>query len=89
MLSTNDGFKIAEFDLELRGPGEFFGTSQHGLSELKIGNIVRDIDTIANTKKVAEEVILSDPKLNTQENVLLKHELLQRFAGKFKLFQIG
>ncbi|MFH0807281.1 MAG: ATP-dependent DNA helicase RecG, partial [Elusimicrobiota bacterium] len=54
MLSTNDGFKIAETDMELRGQGEFFGTAQHGLSELKIGSITKDTDVINSAKKTAE-----------------------------------
>ncbi|MEK7867836.1 MAG: ATP-dependent DNA helicase RecG, partial [Candidatus Omnitrophota bacterium] len=60
MLNTQDGFKIAEIDLEIRGPGEFFGTKQHGLPELKIANIIRDRDLLELAKKEAFELVQKD-----------------------------
>jgi len=55
MQKTGDGFKIAELDLNLRGPGDFFGTRQHGLPELKIGDIVRDSELLAKAREAAVE----------------------------------
>lgn len=55
MQKTSDGFKIAELDLTLRGPGDFFGTRQHGLPELKIGDIVRDSELLAKAREAAHE----------------------------------
>lgn len=59
MTKTNSGFEIAEKDLELRGTGEFFGTRQHGLPELKVANLFKDIDILMQTKEVARELIQS------------------------------
>ena len=59
MTSTNNGFIIAEKDLTLRGPGEFLGVRQHGLPELKIGNIITDIEIISKARKASEDIIQS------------------------------
>lgn len=56
MQSTNDGFKISEKDLQLRGPGEFFGTRQHGLPELRIADLIRDIEILKSAQKDAMEI---------------------------------
>jgi len=57
MQSTNDGFKISEKDLELRGPGEFFGTRQHGIPELRIANLIRDIEILKAAQNEAINII--------------------------------
>ncbi|KRQ86938.1 ATP-dependent DNA helicase RecG [Caloramator mitchellensis] len=57
MTKTTDGFEIAEFDLKLRGTGEFFGTKQHGLPELKVADIIHDIDILKQTREIAKELI--------------------------------
>ncbi len=80
MLKTQDGFKIAEFDLEIRGPGEFFGTKQHGLPELKIANIVRDRSLLELAKKEAFELIQKDRFLRSLENKLIRESLLRKFS---------
>ncbi len=77
MEKTTDGFKIAEFDLELRGPGEFMGTKQSGLSGFKFANLVRDIKILQEAREAAFEVLRKDPKLAYLENALLKEELLK------------
>jgi ATP-dependent DNA helicase RecG len=81
MLSTTDGFKIAEEDLALRGPGEFFGTAQHGLPELKAGNIITDLELVKQAKEVATQIIAVDPALNLPENHPLRQELLRQFGN--------
>jgi ATP-dependent DNA helicase RecG len=80
MLKTQDGFKIAEEDLEIRGPGEFFGTRQHGLPELKIANIVRDRDILETAKKEAFGLIQKDRFLRLPENRLVRESLLSKFS---------
>ncbi|MEW6041311.1 MAG: ATP-dependent DNA helicase RecG [Elusimicrobiota bacterium] len=85
MLSTNDGFKIGEMDLKLRGTGQFFGTMQHGLSELKIGDITRDIDIIVRAREVAGKIIES----GLEKEFPLKTALLETYAGRIQLSQIG
>lgn len=80
MVQTQDGFKIAEEDLQIRGPGEFFGTRQHGLPELRIANIVRDRDILELAKKEAFDLIKKDRFLRLPENRLIKESLLKKFS---------
>src|SRR3989338_3541153 len=80
MLKTQDGFKIAEEDLEIRGPGEFFGTRQHGLPELKIANIIRDRDILESARKEAFDLIQKDRFLRLPENRLIRENLLAKFS---------
>ncbi|SYZ73840.1 ATP-dependent DNA helicase RecG [Candidatus Zixiibacteriota bacterium] len=70
-VSTGDGFKIAEADLSLRGPGEFFGTRQHGLPELKIANLSIDTDLLPITRKIAIHLLADDKNLDREEEHLL------------------
>jgi ATP-dependent DNA helicase RecG len=77
MEKTSDGFKIAEFDLEIRGPGEFMGTRQSGLSGFKMANLVRDMSVLQQAREAAFEVLRKDPQLRFQENVNLREELLR------------
>lgn len=80
MCQTDDGFKISEKDLELRGPGEFFGIRQHGLPELKIANLSTDMHLLSQAKDAADAIVAQDPKLDTAENKHLKSRVLARFS---------
>lgn len=84
MEKTNDGFVISEKDLELRGPGEFFGTRQHGLPELKIANLYKDMDILKAAQDAASNLIAEDPMLNTDENRGIKLAVKEKFAGKIE-----
>lgn len=79
MCETNDGFKISEKDLELRGPGEFFGIRQHGLPELKIANLSADMRIVSLAGKVAEDIMSSGPSLESPENQKLLNCVKSRF----------
>jgi ATP-dependent DNA helicase RecG len=68
MTSTNDGFRIAEQDLLLRGPGEFLGVAQSGSPRLRVGHLVRDIDLLEQAREIALVVLRSDPHLEKPEN---------------------
>ncbi len=84
---TNDGFKIAEEDLRLRGPGEFFGTRQSGLPDLRAANIIRDADLLDRARSEAFELINQDPVLANYPRL---RELLERkWQGKLGLMSVG
>lgn len=76
MTSTNNGFEIAEKDLELRGPGEIEGTKQSGTLNLRLADIVKDKPILDAAKKSAEEIIENDPELEAAENLQLKQYLI-------------
>ncbi len=88
MEKTGDGFKIAEADLEIRGPGEFLGARQSGLSGFKLANIVRDIQLLQEARDAAFEVFARDPQLGARENQQLRGELL-RTHGATALASVG
>ncbi len=89
MTRSNDGFKIAEHDLKLRGPGELFSTRQHGLPDLKIANIVEDFDLLTFARKNAFELVDSDPTLSQPENLNIRKALIRKFAEKIGLADIA
>lgn len=76
MTSTNNGFEIAEKDLELRGPGEIEGTKQSGALNFRLADIVKDRPILDAAKKTAEEIIDKDPELEAAENLQLKQYLV-------------
>lgn len=80
MCSTNDGFEIAKRDLELRGPGDFFGERQHGLPELRIADMLDDMDVLKSAGDAAKELVSLDPKLENKENILLKKQVDDMFS---------
>ena len=75
MVRTNDGFEIAEADLQLRGPGDIEGTRQSGMLNFKIANLARDNELIVQTRRLAEKILEKDPKLELPVNRLLNAEL--------------
>lgn len=79
METTTDGFKIADEDLRLRGPGEFFGSRQHGLPEMKIADMLEDRSTLEETQRAAREIIAHDPELSSPESAVLKNEIQRLF----------
>ncbi len=75
MEKSSDGFVLSEMDLKLRGPGEFFGTRQHGLPEMKIANLYRDIALLKEAQEAAAILMEKDPELEAEEHFLLKKEM--------------
>ncbi|MDD6483010.1 MAG: ATP-dependent DNA helicase RecG [Clostridiales bacterium] len=67
MCISNDGFYISEQDLKLRGPGDFFGTRQHGLPEMKIANLFSDTDILLDVQKAAADILTQDPRLESKK----------------------
>jgi ATP-dependent DNA helicase RecG len=84
MEATTDGFKIAQEDLLIRGPGEFFGTRQHGMPELRIGNIVTDIDIMESARREALLLLKKDPGLQLPENRKLYMSVKRLFGEKLE-----
>lgn len=84
MEKTNDGFKISETDLHLRGPGEFFGTRQHGIPDLKIANLYKDIDILKKVQDASKELLKADPNLEADDHLLLKEKIDKFFEEKTK-----
>jgi len=81
---TESGFEIAEKDLKLRGPGDIWGTRQHGLPQLKIGDLARDGEIMALARAEAEKWIAADPFLKKPEHAAAKEELAARFPESLK-----
>ena len=79
MCNTNNGFEIADKDLSLRGPGDFFGSRQHGLPEMKIADIT-DMSYFENAGKAAAEIMQYDPELSLSEHKLLAREVKRLFS---------
>jgi ATP-dependent DNA helicase RecG len=88
-LRTRDGFALAEEDMQLRGVGEFFGARQHGLGELRIGNLVRDGDLLGMARKDAFALVAADPGLRRPEHALLRAAVLERYGKTLDLAEIG
>ncbi len=89
MEQTTDGFLIAEEDLAIRGPGEFFGKKQSGMPNFLIGNIVRDARILEIARREAFPRVEKDPFMENPENRLLKFEIRRRFEGKEGLIRVG
>ena len=85
MCKTTDGFEIAEADLKLRGPGELFGTRQHGLPELHISDLVRHGDVLEKAKEVAMKILMEDPKIESKQYAPLKEKMKKMFGDEIKL----
>ena len=85
MCETNDGFKISEKDLELRGSGDFFGTAQHGLPELKVANLFEDMPLLMEVQKIAMNILEEDKKLEEQKNKLLKKAVKEKFNTRIEI----
>jgi len=89
MVETSDGFKIAEVDLQLRGPGEFFGTRQSGLPEFRVADLLRDAALLEEARRDAQAMIAGDPELRQPEHRGLRGALLARWRGKLALASVG
>ena len=81
MEQTTDGFRIAEADLRLRGAGDFFGTRQSGLAELRIADLVADVDILAQAREAAQKLVRMDPDLADPHHAVLS-EFFERFYAE-------
>ncbi len=89
MEATTDGFKIAEEDLRLRGSGEFFGTRQHGMPDLRYADLVTDGKIIEAARKDAFALVETDPQLRRPEHASVRRQFLKKFADRFHMAHIA
>ncbi|HEY4745431.1 MAG TPA: ATP-dependent DNA helicase RecG [Desulfuromonadaceae bacterium] len=89
MEATGDGFRIAEADLEIRGPGDFLGTRQSGMPDFRVANILRDASILEQARQAAFGLLEDDPDLTSPGNAPLREELLRRWGKRLELAGIG
>ncbi|MGZ6124453.1 MAG: ATP-dependent DNA helicase RecG, partial [Myxococcales bacterium] len=89
MEDTTDGFRIAEADLELRGPGEFLGTRQSGLPDFAVAELARDQIILKEAREEAFALVEADPELRSVENAEVREQLLHRWRGRLSLARVG
>ena len=89
MERTADGFQIAEEDLALRGPGEFFGVRQSGLPDFRVAHLVRDVRILAEARREAFQLIQEDPEIAHPSHLGLKEAVMNRWKGRLELSSIG
>ena len=82
LCSTSDGFRIADEDLKLRGPGDFFGSRQHGLPDLRIADMATDLETLHEAQAAEQEILGRDPELALPEHRGLRAEVRQLFGNR-------
>jgi ATP-dependent DNA helicase RecG len=89
LCETTDGFRIAEEDLRLRGPGEFFGTRQHGLPELTVADLVEDFDLLRLARRDAFAIVREDPALTAPHHQALREAVIRTYSGRMGLIAGG
>jgi ATP-dependent DNA helicase RecG len=88
-VKSTDGFELAEIDFRLRGPGDLFGTRQHGLPPLRIADLLRDADVLEEARRDAHELVTADPGLTRPEHALLRRMTLTRYGRALDLGDVG
>ncbi len=86
LCATNDGFQIAEEDLRLRGPGDFFGKRQHGLPQLKVADFAADMELLKEAREAAQALVAADPELKRPAHRLLRKKVRELFQDNAELF---
>ena len=89
ICETTDGFRIAEEDLKIRGPGELLGTKQHGLPELKVADLIRDYDVLVMARRDAQQILGDDPTLSHERHEALRSAMLSYYADVLGFLDVG
>ena len=89
MCETNDGFRISEVDLQLRGPGDILGTQQSGVVDFKRLDLVQDGKIIKVSKDTVEKILQNDPKLEHSSHSQMRNYYLKNYRGKNKWSKIS
>jgi ATP-dependent DNA helicase RecG len=87
--NTTDGFTLAEMDFELRGPGDLFGTEQHGLPPLRIADLRRDRAVLDEARAKAQRLFADDPGLKALDHARLRRQMLVRYGHALELGDVG
>ena len=87
--STTDGFELAELDFQMRGPGDLFGTQQHGLPPLRIADLQRDRDVLEEARAEAQPLYSLDPGLKQPEHARLRRQMIGRYGEVLELSDVG
>jgi ATP-dependent DNA helicase RecG len=88
-VRSTDGFELAETDFKIRGPGDIFGTRQHGLPPLRIANLLLDGDILQEARRDAQEFVKADPGLANEQHALLRRMLMVRYGKALELGDVG
>jgi ATP-dependent DNA helicase RecG len=86
---TTDGFLLADIDFQLRGPGDLLGTRQHGLPPMRIADLKRDGEILAQARTDAQQLIAADPQLSDPKWQRLKRQVLNRYSHALDLGDVG
>ncbi len=86
LCTSNDGFRISEEDLKLRGPGDFFGSRQHGLPQLKVADLAGDTRVLKEAQDAARQILAGDPELEQAEHGLIRQKVLALFEDNPDIF---
>ena len=89
MSETNDGFKIADEDLKIRGPGDFFGTRQHGYLKTRLADLAQDGIIIRQARRTAFDIIHFDPRLSNKKNILVRDHFMKHYKSMLEFVNIG
>jgi len=89
MVNHTSGFKLSEIDLEMRGPGDFFGTRQAGLPEFRFSNIVRDIEVLIKARQDAEDMLKRDPDLENSSNKVIRETVINKWRHGLEIIEVG
>jgi ATP-dependent DNA helicase RecG len=87
--ATNDGFALAEMDFELRGPGDLFGTQQHGLPPLRVADLRQDRAILEEARREAQQLFATDPGLKHSDHARLRRQMLVRYGNALDISDVG
>jgi ATP-dependent DNA helicase RecG len=86
---TTDGFALAEEDARLRGLGDFFGTRQHGVADLRFGDLLADLEILEQARADAIELVAADAGLRAPDHQALKQAVVERYGKTLELAEVG
>ncbi len=87
--ATSDGFELAEIDFDQRGPGDLFGTQQHGLPPLRIADLRHDRAVLEEAREKADRLFALDPGLGSPDHARLRRQMLARYGRALELGDVG